>query len=384
MWHCRAFVIRASSRNGRTIQFHSCPPTTIQGTYQSGPWSVQRCFHIHDLFTHGCSQAGHPWGAEGPEDARSRAEAGFALLARQGRSWRRLSHLVDLAILDDATSSGTRTARCHDAAATKSTIADVGTDHGLLAMGLALTGRFSSVIGVDVSDLALKNGAFALLRQMENLEGVTRLGKENDSTVNGNHGGLQRSAELPIEFRLGNGLKNLEKGEANCICIAGMGVHRMIEILQAPTAESLPNGDRGTDLARIGCRQLILQPTNSRPRSLILLYDTLQRDGWRLTDERIEKLSSRWYVTAGFRKHITDINNAAQKEIPDPTLWDLPGSKLYDAEGSESSPMRTVLNDYIQFHKEWIHFDSIRSNQTLDADDKRWLERFGQRKLQTF
>jgi tRNA A22 N-methylase len=284
--------------------------------------------------------------------------------------------------MDDCSSTVTTRTTQHEGSG-KSTIADIGTDHGLLAVGLALTGRFEKVIGVDVSDLALKDGGLALLGHVHNL-GLRQTQDANPNAGSSDPYDWEGPSELPIEFRLGNGLKVLEKGDANCICIAGMGVHRMLAILGCTDMEGLPDGDgdRITDIARIGCRQLILQPTNSRPSNLILLYDKLQRDGWRLTDERIEKVSSRWYITASFRRQIMTDDVGATKGNSTPSRWDLPGSKLQDSVGScESRRMRSVSGDYIRFHKHWIQQDAIRSRQPFDPNDKRWLDYFAEEKI---
>jgi hypothetical protein len=78
------------------------------------------------------------------QQSRELAYEAFSVLARREKSWRRLGHLVDLVIMDHGTNRNN----------TICSIADVGTDHGLLAMGLALSGCFDKVVGVDVSQQA--------------------------------------------------------------------------------------------------------------------------------------------------------------------------------------------------------------------------------------
>lgn len=265
------------------------------------------------------------------------------MLARQGRSWRRLGHLVDMAI--DNPISSIRT------------IADVGTDHGLLAMGLALSGRFDKVLGIDVSEQALQNGAISLLGNVltnVNDKKKTMPGIIKDKT----------SLENIIEFRVGNGLSAAKNGEADAVCIAGMGVHTMIKIIQQASKDGV------SDAERVGCQQLLLQPTNTRPRNLIMLYDVLQEAGWRVAEERIEKLSSRWYISTSFIKG--DLLQNAGEEY---NVAQLPCFKLLELDGSD--PMRAVFDHYKRHHIDWIK-DDAKASGIMFEDDKRWLAVFGE------
>jgi tRNA A22 N-methylase len=270
----------------------------------------------------------------------------FSVLARQGRSWRRLGHLVDMAVTDYYGRDDIRT------------IADVGTDHGLLAMGLALSERFDKVVGVDVSQRALQDGALSLL---ENVQKYNYLEEQKKNKAKG-------LLEIPIEFRFSNGLENVDQADA--VCIAGMGVHTMLRILES----SFSSTEEGMllDVDRIGCQKLLLQPTNSRPRHLILLYDTLQESGWCLVDERIEKLSSRWYISSCFMR-----SNRHRQENEDEVA--LPLSKLSSTLGeSDSSSMRQVFEEYLQHHLHWIHQDAKAGGGATNEADQRWLARFGE------
>jgi tRNA A22 N-methylase len=276
-------------------------------------------------------------------EARRLAYEAFSLLARQGRSWRRLGHLVDMAI--DNPMSSIRT------------IADVGTDHGLLAMGLALSGRFDKVLGIDVSALALQNGAISLLESV-----VTNVNDKNKTLP----GILQEETSLEnlIEFRVGNGLGAAKNGEADAVCIAGMGVHTMIKIIQQASRDGV------SDAERVGCQQLLLQPTNTRPRNLIMLYDALQESGWCVAEERIEKLSSRWYISTSFIKGDL-LQNAGQEY----SVTQLPCFKLLELDGS--NPMRAVFDDYKRHQIDWIK-DDAKASGIMFQDDKRWLAVFGE------
>jgi len=260
-----------------------------------------------------------------------------AYLFRQGKTWKRLSHLLEMAAEDEVTSNRS--------------IADVGTDHGLLAMGLTLTGNYTKVIGVDVSDQALTYGAISLLERIKN----------QSATVDGE--GLMEYSNFPIEFRLGDGLEALEFGEADTICIAGMGVNTMLQILEQRSSKN----SRGTNLEKIGSKRLVLQATNSRPRNLVLLYDRLQDMGWELKNEQIEKLSSRWYITSRFDAS----KDSGQHNLVNP---ELPGSRLTSLD--KNCSMRRSFDEYCLHHKRWIQQDAKASGQQIDSRDLRWLKFF--------
>lgn len=339
---CHAFCSTAISRKvgKKLIDRHSYGrhnwKSGIQ-KYQSSPyWSIPPTSTI---------------GYDECDERYSLYESVSSYLFRQGKTWKRLSHLLEMAAGDQDKSEEAQKV----SGAKKESVADVGTDHGLLAMGLALTGKYSTVVGVDVSDQALTYGALSMLEKIRN------------QTKTFDEEGFESSPELPVEFRLGNGLEALELGEADIICIAGMGVNTMLQILE-------PNGSGCRNLEKIGCKRLVLQATNSRPRNLIRLYDRLQEMGWKVEDERIEKLSSRWYITARF-----ELENGAEYTQHDPekggTLrLELPGSKLQSL--NKENAMREIFDEYCLHHKQWIQKDSKLPSYQMDTRDNRWLEYF--------
>ncbi|KAG7346712.1 hypothetical protein IV203_005781 [Nitzschia inconspicua] len=233
----------------------------------------------------------------------------------------------------------------------RKTIVDVGTDHGLLAIGLALTGKFQKVIGVDVSQQALENGALSLLSQIES----RRKGIDPQKAA----------LDVPVEFRHGDGLKALEEGEADIVCMAGMGVSTLLQILEQD------HDALTSDLNRRQYTDLILQPTNSKPRNLMFLYKSLQDSGWELRNERIVKLSSRWYVTSHFTRPQSNIPVTA---LIEDGAMKIPGSTL-DCTLSDSDPMRQDLEEYCRHHSQWIRKDSEYGR--MDLLEEVWLERFG-------
>ena len=118
-----------------------------------------------------------------------------------------------------------------------SRVADIGADHGYLAIELLRSGRASFVIATD------KNS------------GPLDAAKKNIA-----------AAGLKIDTRLGDGLKILREGEVDTICIAGMGGSLIGEILDSPTTNSV--------------EQLILQPMNAVEK----VYAWLENNGWLIGD----------------------------------------------------------------------------------------------------
>lgn len=268
----------------------------------------------------------------------------FSLLARKEKSWNRLRNLIDLAIE-------------YQNKDTIQSIVDVGTDHGLLAIGLAVSDAYERVIGVDVSSNALGNGGLRLLSDVQHRKASSDpalLSKESIAS------GL--SNELAVEFRISDGLGNLQVGEADAVCIAGMGVNTISKILHSSTLAN----DGTSDLDYLGCQQLILQPTNSKPRNLMKLYNSLQSTGWKLADERIEYLSSRWYITFCL------VRDPDSKLMVDDLQRHVPTSKLVARD--KNDPMSEIVLDYQRHHLEWINRDEDVTKGGLHEDDKAWRE----------
>ena len=249
------------------------------------------------------------------------AERAFDILAKRNRSWKRLSPLVDLALNSDLPLR---------------TISDIGTDHGLLAAAFALSGRFKKVIGVDKSKQALEDGAYKLqveimnyYRQRKTIEQI-----------------------LPLTFRCGDGLKALEGEKVDATCIAGMGANTMVGILQQSSRKG------GLLLDELDCQELVLQPTNSRPRNLMLLYSSIENLGFRVSAERITYLSSRWYLSTSFTR--TEGHTA---------VGELPFAKL--ASSKQSDP---IFIGYLKHHCSWLRQDMKKGK--LRGGEDEWLQAF--------
>lgn len=248
------------------------------------------------------------------------AEDAFARLANGPRSWSRLRHIAEMAL-----------SREHR------TVADIGTDHGLLATGLAATGHFRSVIGVDVSESALNEGARRVLAETD--LHLSESGKDR----------------FPLEFRLGSGLSPLAVGDCDTVCIAGMGVNTMEQILLELTSDGTPLLDS------LQCKALLLQPTNTRPRNLIQLYDSLQKRNWYPRDERVSYLSSRWYWNVAFERSEASFGDRL-----------LPGL-TFSLDRSPSEQWALFLR-YVDEHCRWLDEDQRRSG--LRGREDEWLQHF--------
>lgn len=277
--------------------------------------------------------------------ASARAQRAFGAFARRKKSWTRLRYLVDLAL---AGPSLNMTAHVEGIAGLEGwSLVDIGCDHGLLAFAFAVTGQFSSVLGVDISESALRAGGLKLV------DNVAMLPSASNSIS-----AWLSTQRLNLEFRLGDGLRALQRGEADVICIAGMGCKTMLDILVAE------NCDGELLLSALESKRLVLQPASARPRDLMELYDVLRSLGWIVTDERIVFLSARWYVTVAFERQAL---RGCEYDV-------VPGEKLIKA-AEEDEELGRMLGDWVQLHSDWIRSD-VRNTGAICVEEKRWLELF--------
>ena len=132
-------------------------------------------------------------------------------------------------------------------------VADIGTDHGYLAVYLTINNISDYVIATDRA-----KGPLTSATQLVEL----------------------LSLDTKIDTRLGDGLDVLSPGEADTICIAGMGGMTMIDILQShPEIVG-------------SVKKLILQP--QRGASKVRRY--LMENGMRITCEDIAEDDGFYYV----------------------------------------------------------------------------------------
>jgi hypothetical protein len=132
----------------------------------------------------------------------------------------------------------------------------------------------------------------------------------------------------------------------------------MVDILTARKSESL-SSQQQLLLDILNTQRLILQPTNSRPRLLMDMYSTLYDIGWGVQTERIEYISSRWYLTIAFHR-----SSNCGKQIPG----------IHIANSKESNATG-VLMRWVAHHRNWIRADSSKTG-TINPDDVVWLNKF--------
>ena len=148
----------------------------------------------------------------------------------------------------------------------------------------------------------------------------------------------------------------------------------MVEILtQTATPSSSNSDDNIVDNASkfllddLGCQRLILQPTNTRPRHLIRLYDTLRDMGWTVTDERIEYLSSRWYLSSCFVRQRHDQSVVAGDNLP---------GALLASTTTTPVEMHHQFLDWVSHNCRWIRQDLEKNGSISRPREVVWLNAF--------
>jgi hypothetical protein len=302
----------------------------------------------------------------------------LAKLARKSRTWKRLRHFLDLVHHIPQSQS-------HQCEQQGLCGVDIGCDHGLLSFGLAASGRFSSVAGVDVSQNALDSA-------LDNLQQLTKHTRSDTDVVLETPAPARRSETKLLNgcgvfFKVGDGLADLDAESVDVACLAGMGVNTIMDILFVQPPQELSTSNNAdmfsasstTELQRVGCQHVLVQPTNSRPRNLIRLYDALQDAGFELVEERIELLSSRWYITALFTKLKSPailsvkVNNDSNNSEKDAT-FSLPGDKLRHLSSDAAHTMHDTFSSYVEHHLNWLQKDiATKGFEALSEEDKRWL-----------
>jgi len=132
-------------------------------------------------------------------------------------------------------------------------LADIGTDHAYLPIEACNANICKTAVACDVNQGPLQSA-------QANIKEAGHTGR--------------------IETRLGNGLEPLNKNEADCIVISGMGGMRIWDILQQD-----PNKARYAS-------KLILQPQHD----LEALRRKLHSAGFEITDEKLVLEDARFYV----------------------------------------------------------------------------------------
>jgi tRNA A22 N-methylase len=288
------------------------------------------------------------------------------------KTWARMSPLVELIVSACNKDDGKNDER------SLQSIADVGCDHGILSLSLACmawatsqrreqshhTNFLSSVVGADLSSQALRNGGLLSLEKINAVMSRLNINTENHHVEN----------TLPIEFRVGNGLDPLIEGEADGVALAGMGVHTMLDILVGTNyGQGNIDGNResqqddvtpnDTPIDRLQTSCLFLQPTNSRPRHLILLYDRLYKSGYVLKDEKIAFVSGRWYICSFLER-------LYRPESLESEPFRFPGHYLNNSVDEKNN----TYDAYVRHHVNWLKQDHARQKESLEDEDIRWIE----------
>jgi tRNA A22 N-methylase len=273
-----------------------------------------------------------------------------------------------------------------------SSIADVGCDHGLVALSLACmswavsqrrrhansTERhleddfvFDRVTGTDISSMALENGGYVSYKKLIDaiMTQSSGSGKQETNT---------QLPTLPIEFRVGCGLEPLQRGEADAIVLAGMGHLTMLDVLfgssEVQGERIHPNSD-DADLPpvdRIHAQRIFLQPTNSRPQHMIELYDRMHESRmWELKGETIAYVGGRYYINSYFER----MSNKIQRELPEDAQYRFPGHFMVrDTLDHAADGGGGVYESYVKHHIQWLKDDYQRPKYKMEEEDRRWLE----------
>ncbi len=132
------------------------------------------------------------------------------------------------------------------------TVADVGCDHGYLAIHLINKGIAPHVIAMDINKGPLEH-----------------------ATLHVTEAGLSER----IDLRLSDGLEALDKGEADCVVMAGMGGRLMTDIMT-----------KGSEVLS-GVRELIMQPQSD----IEYVRRHLEDNGYRIISEDIVFEDGKFY-----------------------------------------------------------------------------------------
>lgn len=292
----------------------------------SEPFLIQRRNYHH----RGCILDSSTSGANDIVIDRYRLAQDLIVGMASKKTWKRFSGVYELATRDSDSSC---------------TCVDVGCDHGLLTIAFAMGGCFKRVVGIDISERALHDGALA------NLDKIMSLSDKLPTSV---------SASFPsnLDFEVGDGIKNLKEKEACTVCICGVGVNTMDDILFS--------GEQAEESFRF--KRLVLQPTNSRPRNLITLYDKIQNKGYVVLDEHMVYLSKRFYITTSFIERPYDQQNKSKNVLP--------GEIIMKNSNKESDNYKT-WKSFVSFHLDWLEREKKLNPHQINQSDQRWLNFFG-------
>ena len=208
-------------------------------------------------------------------------------------------------------------------------VADLGCGHGMLALGLAASGRVTKVIAVDVSpdEVEVANAKAAQAN-----EAIVQASASDDGIT------LPCVSPLPIDVRLGDGAEALVAGDGvDVVCVAGVGGRTMVKMLKAAglhqrLRHARNRDDDDDDDACASVTRLVLNPpATDIPEVRKWLMET---DAWTVCDERLQVENGQMHaVLAATRRraasdHTPSVEVPVQvdKEPPDDTTWGGSGS----------------------------------------------------------
>jgi len=221
-----------------------------------------------------------------------------------------------------------------DASASSSSspvVVDLGCGHGMLALGLAASGRVTKAIAVDVSpdEVEVANAKAAQAN-----EAIVQASASDDGIT------LPCVSPLPIDVRLGDGAEALVAGDGvDVVCVAGVGGRTMVKMLKAAGlhqrlrhARNRDDDDDDDDACASVTRLVLNPPATDIPEVRKWLMET---DAWTVCDERLQVENGQMHaVLAATRRargdsdHTPSVEVPVQvdKEPPDDTTWGGSGS----------------------------------------------------------
>ena len=261
---------------------------------------------------------------KGEPDTPSREEIAWRCpLGLPTKAWSLRFHVLADMVAADPT---------EDASASSSSspvVADLGCGHGMLALGLAASGRVTKVIAVDVSpdEVEVANAKAAQANETIVQASASDDGKRPPCV-----------SPLPIDVRLGDGAEALVAGDGvDVVCVAGVGGRTMVKMLKAAglhqrLRHARNRDDDDDDDACASVTRLVLNPpATDIPEVRKWLMET---DAWTVCDERLQVENGQMHaaLAATRRRAASDHTPSVEvpvqvdKEPPDDTTWGGSGS----------------------------------------------------------
>ena len=262
---------------------------------------------------------------KGEPDTPSREEIAWRCpLGLPTKAWSLRFHVLADMVAADPT---------EDASASSSSspvVADLGCGHGMLALGLAASGRVTKAIAVDVSpdEVEVANAKAAQANETIVQASASDDGKRPPCV-----------SPLPIDVRLGDGAEALVAEDGvDVVCVAGVGGRTMVKMLKAAGlherlrhARNRDDDDDDDDACASVTMLVLNPPATDIPEVRKWLMET---DAWTVCDERLQVENGQMHaVLAATRRraasdHTPSVEVPVQvdTEPPDDTTWGGSGS----------------------------------------------------------